>query len=103
MENNDLENEYQTENQSVYSQNKTMIKGFLVCLLVLGLLIPIPFILNLIEERQGNKEKVITEISDKWSGKQTIYGPFIEVTYMENVNDAQGKVVKQQMKKYIML
>ena len=101
MENNDLENEYQTENQSVYSQNKTMIKGFLVCLLVLGLLIPIPFILNLIEERQGNKEKVITEISDKWSGKQTIYGPFIEVTYMENVNDAQGKVVKQQMKKYV--
>ena len=101
MENNDLENEYQTENQSVYSQNKTMIKGFLVCLLVLGLLIPIPFILNLIEERQGNKEKVITEISDKWSGKQTIYGPFIEVAYMENVNDGQGKVVKQQMKKYV--
>ena len=101
MENNDLENEYQTENQSVYSQNKTMIKGFLVCLLVLGLLIPIPFILNLIEERQGNKEKVITEISDKWSGKQTIYGPFIEVTYMENVNDGQGKIVKQQVKKYI--
>ncbi|HCC95087.1 MAG TPA: inner membrane protein [Flavobacteriaceae bacterium] len=100
MENNDLENEYQTENQSVYSQNKTMIKGFLVCLLVLGLLIPIPFILNLIEERQVNKEKVITEISDKWSGKQTIYGPFIEVTYMENVNDGQGKVVKQQVKKY---
>lgn len=101
MKHNDLENEYQTENQSVYSQNKTMIKGFLVCLLVLGLLIPIPFILNLIEERQGNKEKVITEISDKWSGKQTIYGPFIEVTYMENVNDGQGKVVKQQMKKYV--
>lgn len=101
MENNDLKNEYQPENQSVYSQNKTMIKGFLVCLLVLGLLIPIPFILNLIEERQGNKEKVITEISDKWSGKQTIYGPFIEVTYMENVNDGQGKVVKQQVKKYI--
>ncbi|MDM1296994.1 cell envelope integrity protein CreD [Empedobacter falsenii] len=101
MENNDSENEYQAENQSVYSQNKTMIKGFLVCLLVLGLLIPIPFILNLIEERQGNKEKVITEISDKWSGKQTIYGPFIEVTYMENVNDGQGKVVKQQMKKYV--
>ncbi|MGV0921944.1 cell envelope integrity protein CreD [Empedobacter falsenii] len=100
MENNDLENEYQTENQSVYSQNKTMIKGFLVCLLVLGLLIPIPFILNLIEERQGNKDKVINEISDKWSGKQTIYGPFIEVIYMENVNDGQGKVVKQQVKKY---
>lgn len=101
MENNDLKNEYQPENQLVYSQNKTMIKGFLVCLLVLGLLIPIPFILNLIEERQGNKEKVITEISDKWSGKQTIYGPFIEVTYIENVNDGQGKVVKQQVKKYV--
>lgn len=101
MENNNLENEYQTENQSVYSQNKTMIKGFLVCLLVLGLLIPVPFILNLIEERQGNKAQVITEISDKWSGKQTIYGPFIEIVYTENVNDGQGKIIKQQNKKYV--
>lgn len=101
MENNKLENEYPAENQSVYSQNKTMIKGFLVCLLVLGLLIPIPFILNLIEERQGSKENVIAEISDKWSGKQTIYGPFVEITYVENVNNGQGKVVQQHVKKYV--
>ena len=101
MENNNLENEYQTENQSVYSQNKTMIKGFLVCLLVLGLLIPVPFILNLIEERQGNKEQVISEISDKWSGKQTVYGPFIEIVYFENVKDGEGKTLKQQVIKYI--
>ncbi|WP_413533661.1 cell envelope integrity protein CreD [Empedobacter brevis] len=101
MENNDLENDYQTENQSFYLQNRTMVKGLMVCLLVLGLLIPIPFILNLIEERQGNKEKVIKEISDKWSGKQTIYGPFIEVTYVEKVNNGEGKVTEQQMKKYI--
>lgn len=101
MENSNLENEYHTENQSVYSQNKTMIKGFLVCLLVLGLLIPVPFILNLIEERQGNKEQVVTEISDKWSGKQTIYGPFIEIVYYENVKDGQGKMLKQQVQKYI--
>lgn len=101
MENNKLENEYPVENQSVYSQNKTMIKGFLVCLLVLGLLIPIPFILNLIEERQGSKENVIAEISDKWSGKQTIYGPFVEITYVENVNNGQGKVVQQHVKKYV--
>ncbi|WP_353165366.1 cell envelope integrity protein CreD [Empedobacter brevis] len=101
MENNKSENEYPTENQSVYSQNKTMIKGFLVCLLVLGLLIPIPFILNLIEERQGSKENVIAEISDKWSGKQTIYGPFVEITYVENVNNGQGKVVQQHVKKYV--
>ncbi|MGV0751670.1 cell envelope integrity protein CreD [Empedobacter brevis] len=101
MENNKSENEYPAENQSVYSQNKTMIKGFLVCLLVLGLLIPIPFILNLIEERQGSKENVIAEISDKWSGKQTIYGPFVEITYVENVNNGQGKVVQQHVKKYV--
>ena len=48
MENNYQEHETNEANSSVYSQNKTMIKGFLVCLLVLGLLIPIPFILNLL-------------------------------------------------------
>ena len=101
MENNELENEYKTENQSVYSSNKTMIKGFLVCLLVLLMLIPIPFILNLIEERQDNKTKVITEISDKWSGKQTVYGPFVEITYLENVKNQEGKIIQQQNTKYV--
>ena len=101
MENNDLENEFRTENRSIYSSNKTMIKGFLVCLLVLLMLIPIPFILNLIEERQDNKTKVITEISDKWSGKQTVYGPFVEITYLENVKNQEGKIIQQQNTKYV--
>ena len=101
MENNELENEYKTENQSVYSSNKTMIKGFLVCLLVLLMLIPTPFILNLIEERQESKASVITEISNKWSGQQTVYGPFIELTYIEKVNDGTGKIVTQEKTKYV--
>ena len=101
MENNELENEYKTENQSVYSSNKTMIKGFLVCLLVLLMLIPTPFILKLIEERQESKASVITEISNKWSGQQTVYGPFIELTYIEKVNDGTGKIVTQEKTKYV--
>lgn len=101
MENNYQEHETNEANSSVYSQNKTMIKGFLVCLLVLGLLIPIPFILNLIEERQESKNKVMTEISDKWSGSQTIYGPFLEITYLKDAKNEKGETIKNQEKTYI--
>ncbi len=101
MENNDLENEFRTGKISVPSSNKTMIKGVLVCLLVLAMLIPVPFILNLIEERQESKAKVINEISSKWSGKQTVYGPFVEIIYLEDIKDENGKTVKHQNVKYV--
>lgn len=101
MENNYQEHETNEVNSSGYSQNKTMIKGFLVCLLVLGLLIPIPFILNLIEERQESKNKVMTEISDKWSGSQTIYGPFLEITYLKDAKNEKGETIKNQEKTYV--
>jgi inner membrane protein len=97
MENNNLEKE--TENSTF--QNRTMIKGFLVGVLTLCLLIPIPFILNLIEEREQNKEKVMTELTNKWSEKQTVYGPFIEITHLEKQTDDKGKTVSKQQKTYI--
>ncbi len=57
-----LENEYQTENQSVYSQNKTMIKGFLVCLLVLRTFNSDSVHIKFNRRTTRKQEKVITEI-----------------------------------------
>lgn len=94
MENNNSNQ----ETKIPINQNKTMIKGFIVGILTLCLLIPIPFILSLIQERQKYKEDVTSEISNKWSGKQTIYGPFIEITYSENSKNAEGKDITIQKK-----
>lgn len=95
-----MENNYSEQERS-NSLSKTTIKGFIVGVLTLFLIIPIPFILNLIEERQNSKNEVINEISNKWSGQQTIYGPFIEITHLEKNTDEKGKLIKVQKKTYI--
>lgn len=52
-------------------------------LLVLILLIPTVWIYTLMEERQQRAQKVIAEVSDKWSGTQTLTGPVLVVPFME--------------------
>lgn len=49
--------------------------------LLLILLIPSAWIQSLIEERQTRAESVINEISDKWSGSQTVSGPVLVIPY----------------------
>ncbi len=49
--------------------------------LILILLIPAAWIENMIEERQHRAESVIAEVSDKWSGNQTLSGPILVVPY----------------------
>lgn len=49
--------------------------------LVLVLLIPATWIKNIIEERQQRAESVIAEVSEKWSGSQTLSGPVLVVPY----------------------
>lgn len=56
---------------------KLLSIGFLVIIL----LIPTAWIINLMEERQERAELVITEVSNKWSGDQTLSGPILVVPY----------------------
>jgi inner membrane protein len=49
--------------------------------LLLILLIPSAWIQDIMEERQGRAESVIQEISNKWSGSQTLSGPILVVPY----------------------
>lgn len=57
------------------------VKLFSIGFLVLVLLIPSAWIINLIEERQARAEEAITEVASKWSGPQTIAGPLLVVPY----------------------
>ncbi len=49
--------------------------------LVLILLIPSSWIQDLMVERQMRSDDVITEVSEKWSGTQTLSGPILVVPY----------------------
>ena len=56
---------------------KLMSIGFLILIL----LIPTVWIQDLMEERQERAESVIAEVSEKWSGNQTISGPILIIPY----------------------
>src|SRR5690606_18595759 len=49
--------------------------------LILILLIPAAWIESMIEERQHRAESVIAEVSNKWSGNQTLSGPILVIPY----------------------
>ncbi len=58
-----------------------MVKLFSIGFLILILLIPASWIESLIRERQGRAQEVIREVSEKWSGDQTLSGPVLMVPF----------------------
>lgn len=59
--------------------------------LVLILLIPSSWIESLIVERQSRAESVVSEISDKWSGRQSITGPVLVIPFIQREKIDKGK------------
>lgn len=92
-------NEQQSSNQNwnnnptPVSTNKTLIKGFITAALILLMLIPSMFVQNIITEREDRQKQVVNEVSSKWSGKQTVTGPYIHVPYSSKEKDDQGKEI----------
>ncbi len=59
------------------------IKAAIIGLLILLLLIPALLIGNLVDERQEHRDCAIEEVSEKWSGYQSLTGPFLSIPYHE--------------------
>lgn len=80
---NDRTNEYQPEKRPGFFQrfSKTL-KVITIGFLVLLLLIPMSMIEDLIRERSYTGERAFEEVSQKWSGKQTITGPYLNLNYI---------------------
>ena len=72
---------------SFWQKNKLVLKSFFIGFLILVLLIPAYFIMNLVNERKERKQEVTREISNKWSAAQTITGPFLMIPYSEPENN----------------
>ncbi|GBU08087.1 cell envelope integrity protein CreD [Bacteroidales bacterium] len=49
--------------------------------------------MDLISERSQNRDSVIEEISSKWGGKQTLYGPFVRIVYRKQIRDEKNNLV----------
>jgi len=62
-------------------QESIMVKLFSIGFLILVLLLPSHLIEEMIYEREQRADKVIDEVSDKWSGPQTVYGPLLVIPY----------------------
>lgn len=62
-------------------QESITIKLLSIGFLLLMLLIPLSWIDDLIQERQFRSDEVLTDITSKWSGRQTISGPIVVLPY----------------------
>ena len=62
-------------------KNVFFFKGLITIGLILAMLIPTPFIINLINERQERQQSVVNEVGSKYGENQTLYGPFIKLPY----------------------
>ncbi len=71
--------------------SKTLIKGIITGVLILLMMIPTLFIMNLVSEREQRQQEVAAEVSSKWASSQTVSGPFLYIPYQYTANDAQGK------------
>jgi len=58
-----------------------MIKLFSIGFMILILMLPASWIEHLIQERQTRAEGVVREVSDKWSGSQTLSGPVLVIPF----------------------
>ncbi|HEY4539303.1 MAG TPA: cell envelope integrity protein CreD [Faecalibacter sp.] len=97
-----MENHHQPiEKTKFNASNSTLLKGFFVFILTLILLIPIPIILSIIEERSNYQKQVVNEISTKWSGEQVLYGPYLWMNYKVISENEKGEKIEINESKFI--
>jgi len=60
-------------------KNSVTLKIFAIAILVLLLLIPMAMIKGIISDRENQRERAISEVSNKWAGKQLLKGPILTI------------------------
>lgn len=83
-------------------QESIMVKLASIGFLVLILLIPGEWIDHIIEERQDRSAEMIREVSDKWSGPQTLSGPILVVPFVvKEIVDLgkEGKEIREHLER----
>src|SRR5690606_35398274 len=76
-------------------QESIMVKLLSIGILVIILLIPTAWIINLIYERQERAGQVTEEIADKWSSAQIVTGPILVIPYRIQTVIDKGQAGKE--------
>src|SRR6267154_630783 len=87
-------------------QESITVKLVSIGFLVLIVLIPSAWIQDLMHERQSRAEDVMREVSDKWSGSQTLSGPILVIPYKTRKKIDHGKEgveIQEYTEKYFLL
>ncbi len=69
------------QNNSSRFKNSISLKLIVIVILSFLLLIPTIFVRSLIDERQNRRNEAILEVTSKWGGQQTLFGPVILIPY----------------------
>lgn len=77
--------------ETFWASNRMLIKGLLTGFFIMTMLIPVAFLLNLVQERQERQQQVIKEVSSKWASQQTVTAPVLVVPYLQSA-DSTGKI-----------
>ncbi|MBS5980742.1 MAG: inner membrane CreD family protein, partial [Dysgonomonas mossii] len=72
--------------------NMIFVKVIVVTVLIAVMLLPINLVRSLVEEREGNQKAVQDEISQKWSGIQTISGPVLVLPVVSETDKNQNVI-----------
>ena len=78
-------------------KNRVITKAVFVGILILVLLIPTLFIENLVSERRARREEVVSEVSKKWSGAQTLSGPYLILPYATHDTDRKHTIITKYL------
>jgi inner membrane protein len=82
--------------ETVPSSSSILTKALITGGLILLMLIPTVFIVNLVNERKQRQKEITQEVSQKWAGAQTIAGPFLFVPYTYTALNQEKKEVMVQ-------
>jgi len=95
-----MENETVTRITQIFDKGKLFIKGIIIFGMALGLWIPTYMIMGLVKERQSRQREAVTDISNKWAGKQTVTGPLLMIPYHVYSKDDKGNTVTIKRQAY---
>lgn len=86
-------------------QESITIKLLSMGVLILILLIPTTWLQSIIEERQYRMSEAVSEVEEKWSGRQTLSGPVIMIPYQKYIQlekDGKTEIVQKVENAYFL-
>lgn len=75
-----------------WHESSILIKLTVITLIILALLIPSSWIQNLVDERQDIQTKMLSAVSDSWSGSQSVQGPVLVIPYNKVLGAATNAI-----------